>query len=48
MRPLVPEAVDPNLYYKPAKEFADLLVVFGNDVLIFSDKFCAFLWVIEP
>ncbi|MER8402537.1 hypothetical protein [Mesorhizobium sp. M1348] len=32
----------PNLYHKPAKEFADLVVVFGDDVLIFSDKSCAF------
>ncbi|RWP01363.1 MAG: hypothetical protein EOQ98_06645 [Mesorhizobium sp.] len=30
----------PNLYHKPAKELADLIVVFGNDVLIFSDKSC--------
>jgi hypothetical protein len=32
----------PNLYYKRAKELADLVVVFGNDVLIFSDKSCEF------
>jgi hypothetical protein len=28
----------PNLFRKPGKELADLVVVFGNDVLIFSDK----------
>ena len=26
----------PNLFRKPAKELTDLLVVFGNDVIIFS------------
>lgn len=31
----------PNLYKKPAKELADLLVVFGNEVMLFSDKSCA-------
>lgn len=28
----------PNLYRKAGKELADLVVVFGNDILIFSDK----------
>jgi hypothetical protein len=28
----------PNLYRKAGKELSDLIVVFGNDVLIFSDK----------
>ncbi len=32
----------PNLFKKPSKELTDLLVVFGNDVLVFSDKSCAF------
>jgi hypothetical protein len=32
----------PNLYRKPAKERTDLLVVFGDDVILFSDKSCAF------
>ena len=32
----------PNLYRKPGKELCDLLVVFGNDVIIFSDKSCGF------
>jgi hypothetical protein len=32
----------PNLSRKPGKELADLLVVFRDDVLIFSDKSCAF------
>lgn len=32
----------PNLYRSRAKELCDLLVVFGNDVIIFSDKSCAF------
>ena len=32
----------PNLYRKPGKELTDLLVVFGEDVLLFSDKSCAF------
>jgi hypothetical protein len=31
-----------NLYRKPAKELCDLLVVSGEDVVIFSDKSCAF------
>src|ERR1700730_2222658 len=30
----------PNLYKKPGKELTDLLVVFRDDVLIFSDKSC--------
>jgi hypothetical protein len=30
----------PNLFKKPGKELTDLLVVFGNDVIIFSDKSC--------
>lgn len=28
----------PNVYYKKGKEFADLLVIFGNEVIIFQDK----------
>src|SRR5690606_21732376 len=28
----------PNLYRKAGKELSDLIVVFGNDILIFSDK----------
>jgi hypothetical protein len=30
----------PNLFRRPGKELTDLLVVFGNDVIIFSDKSC--------
>ncbi|MGY4253398.1 hypothetical protein ACVI1L_000466 [Bradyrhizobium sp. USDA 4516] len=32
----------PNLFKKPGKELTDLLVVFGNDVIIFSDKSCSY------
>jgi hypothetical protein len=32
----------PNLFRKPGKELTDLLVVFGNDVIIFSDKSCTY------
>ncbi|KAA0069977.1 hypothetical protein [Tardiphaga sp. P9-11] len=32
----------PNLYKKAGKELTDLLVVFGDDVILFSDKSCAF------
>jgi hypothetical protein len=32
----------PNLFRKPGKELSDLLVVFGNDVIIFSDKSCGY------
>ena len=32
----------PNLFKKPTKELTDLLVVFGNDVIIFSDKSCSY------
>lgn len=32
----------PNLFKKPAKELVDLMVVFQNDVLLFSDKSCAY------
>jgi len=32
----------PNLFKKPGKELTDLLVVFRDDVLIFSDKSCAY------
>ncbi|MBI5314237.1 MAG: hypothetical protein HZB28_14210 [Methylocystis sp.] len=32
----------PNLFKKPSKELTDLLVVFGRDVIIFSDKSCAY------
>ncbi|MCP4329478.1 MAG: hypothetical protein GY791_13700 [Alphaproteobacteria bacterium] len=32
----------PNLYRAVAKELCDLLVVFGDDIVIFSDKSCAY------
>ncbi|MER8395734.1 hypothetical protein [Mesorhizobium sp. M0959] len=32
----------PNLFRKAGKELSDLLVVFGNDVVIFSDKSCSY------
>lgn len=32
----------PNLYRRPGKELCDLMVVFGNDIVIFSDKSCAY------
>ena len=32
----------PNLFRKAGKELADLIVVFGNDILIFSDKSIAY------
>jgi hypothetical protein len=32
----------PNLYRKAGKELTDLLVVFGDDVILFSGKSCAF------
>lgn len=32
----------PNLYRSPGKELCDLLVLFGNDLIIFSDKSCAY------
>jgi hypothetical protein len=32
----------PNVFRRPGQELCDLLVVFGNDVVIFSDKSCAF------
>jgi hypothetical protein len=32
----------PNLFKKPSKELTDLLVIFGRDVIIFSDKSCAY------
>jgi hypothetical protein len=32
----------PNLFRKPGKELTDLLVVFGNDLIIFSDKSCSY------
>ncbi len=32
----------PNLYRNKGKELSDLLVVFGNHILIFSDKSCAY------
>lgn len=32
----------PNLFKKQGKELCDLLVIFGSDVIIFSDKSCAF------
>lgn len=32
----------PGLYKQPGKELCDLLVVFGDDIIIFSDKHCKF------
>ncbi|WP_142235842.1 hypothetical protein [Allostella humosa] len=32
----------PNLYKEPGKELVDLMVVFRDDVLLFSDKSCAY------
>lgn len=32
----------PNLFRKAGKELTDLLVIFGDDVILFSDKSCAF------
>ena len=32
----------PNLYRKPGKELCDLMVVFGDSVIIFSDKSCGY------
>lgn len=32
----------PNLFKEPGKELIDLMVVFGNDILLFSDKSCAY------
>jgi hypothetical protein len=32
----------PNLFRKPGKDLVDLLVVFGNDVIIFSAKACSY------
>lgn len=32
----------PNVYRKPGKELCDLLVVFGNHIIVFSDKNCQF------
>lgn len=32
----------PGLYKSPGDELCDLLVIFGNDVIIFSDKYCKF------
>lgn len=32
----------PNLYRSPGKELCDLLIAFGNAVIIFSDKSCAY------
>lgn len=32
----------PNLFTKAAKKMIDLMVVFHNDVLLFSDKSCAY------
>lgn len=32
----------PNLFKQPGKELIDLMVVFRNDVLLFSDKSCAY------
>lgn len=38
----------PNLYRKAGKELADLIVVFGNDILIFSDKSIAYPSTDDP
>jgi hypothetical protein len=38
----------PNLFKKPGTERCDLLVVFGEDVLIFSDKHCVLRTAGEP
>lgn len=38
----------PNLYRKAGKELADLIVVFGNDILIFSDKSIAYPSTSDP
>lgn len=38
----------PNLYRKAGKELADLIVIFGNDVLIFSDKSIAYPSTDDP
>ena len=38
----------PNLYKEPGKELADLIVVFDQDVLIFSDKSCAYPDAAKP
>lgn len=32
----------PGLFKSPGDELCDLLVVFGNDIIIFSDKYCKF------
>jgi len=32
----------PNLFRKPGKELTDLMVVFGNDVILFSAKACTY------
>jgi hypothetical protein len=32
----------PNLFRKQAKELIDLIVIFGDDLILFSDKSCAF------
>lgn len=32
----------PNLFKKPGKELIDLMVAFGDDILLFSDKSCAY------
>lgn len=32
----------PGLFKKPGKELCDILIVFGNDIIIFSDKNCKF------
>lgn len=38
----------PNLYRKAGKELADLIVIFGNDILIFSDKSIAYPGTDDP
>ena len=32
----------PNLFRSPAKELADLVIIFGEDIIVFSDKSCEY------
>lgn len=32
----------PNLFRSPAKELADLVIIFGDDIIVFSDKSCEY------
>lgn len=38
----------PNLFKEPGKELIDLMVIFGNDILLFSDKSCAYPQTEDP